>query len=202
MTIREIREQLGRVKPYYLRNETLRALAALVSALVGMGNTPPTADVRGPLREAIQLISRDPQVKERLTGPLIYQPGHEKAILALLIPIYKAMHAAENAETHDEALARKVQLDQSYTQALRHIEQNRISEADAEFSRTLTFYKDEHRIFFMIAQALLAAGEVRRAYPYAKRGAEVQADQPEMQELFAEISRQRERLKNTTPEIV
>lgn len=200
MTIREIREQLGRVKPYYLRNETLRALTAIVSALTGLGSTVPPMDLRGPLREAVQLITRDPQVKALLKGPIIYQPGQERAILAQLIPIYKALHEAENFESRDSALQRKIQLDQSYNLGLRHIEQNRISEADAEFSTTLTFYKDEHRIFSMIAKALLGAGEIRRAYPYAKRGVEVQPDQQDVQDLFAEISRQREQLKNTSSE--
>lgn len=194
MTIREIREQLGRVKPYYLRNETLRALAALVSALNALGNTVPPMDLRGPLREAISLITRDAQVKESLKSPIIYQPGQEKAILAQLAPIYKKLHDAENTESHEDALNRKTQLDQAYNQGLRHLEQNRISEADAEFARALTFYKDEHRIFCMIAKALLDAGEVRRAYPYAKRGAEAQPEQPDVQSLFEEIHLRREQL--------
>lgn len=194
MTIREIREQLGRVKHYYLRNETLRALAAVVSALSALGKTAPPMDLRGPLREAISLITRDALVKDLLRAPIIYQPGQEKAILAQLAPIYKMLHEAENIESHEDALNRKIQLDQAYTQGLRHLEQNRISEGDAEFARCLTFYKDEHRIFCMIAKALLDAGEVRRAYPYAKRGAEVQPDQQDVQSLCEEIRLRREQL--------
>lgn len=194
MTTREIREQLGRVKPYYLRNETLRALAAIVSALNALGNTVPPMDLRGPLREAISLITRDSQVKELLKAPIIYQPGQEKAILAQLVPIYKVLQEAENFESREDALNRKVQLDQAYNLGLRHLEQNRVSEADAEFARALTFYKDEHRIFCMIAKALLDAGEIRRAYPYAKRALESQPTQKDVQELFEEISRRREQL--------
>lgn len=194
MTIREIREQLGRVKPYYLRNETLRALAAVVSALNALGNSVPPMDLRGPLREAISLITRDAQVKNLLKTPIIYQPGQEKAILSQLAPIYKTLHEAENIESHEDALNRKMQLDQAYNLGLRHLEQNRVSEADAEFTRSLTFYRDEHRIFCMIAKALLDAGEVRRAYPYAKRGAEAQPEQKDAQSLFEEIHLRREQL--------
>lgn len=191
MTTREIREQLGRVKPYYLRNEMLRALAALLAALKGLEGASPSTDIRGPLREAITLVTRDQQVKDLLKTPLIYQPGQEKAVLVQLTSVYKALYEAQNAEDHDQALDRKLQLDHSYTLGLRHLEQNRVSEADAEFARTVTLHKDEHRIFCMIAKALQNAGEIRRAYPYAKRGAELQPDQPEVLELFAEITRLR-----------
>lgn len=195
MTTREIREQLGRVKPYYLRNEMLRALAALITGLKGLeGGGLPSMDIRGPLREAISLVTRDQQVKELLTSPLVYQPGQEKAVLAQIIPIYKALSDAQNAENHDQALERKIQLDQNYTLGLRHLEQNRVSEADAAFAQAVTLYRDEHRIFCMIAKALQGAGEIRRAYPYAKRGAEALPGEPDAQELFAEIARLREEL--------
>lgn len=194
MTTREIREQLGRVKPYYLRNETLRALTALLSALKGLGPGIPPMDIRGPLREAINLVTRDQQVKDLLATPLVYQPGQEKSLLAQLLPVYKTLDAAQNIETREQALERKIQLDQNYNLGLRHLEQNRVSEADASFAHAITFHRDEHRIFCMIAKALQGAGEIRRAYPYAKRGAEVLPDEPDAQALFAEITRLREEL--------
>lgn len=196
MNAREIREQIGRVKPYYLRNEILRAVTSLVSALGGIGNTMPGMDLRGPLREAIQLISRDQKVKDFLKGPLAYQPGQERLIYTQLVQVQAMLQSAENFESREDALKRKLQLDQAFNRGLRSLEQNRVSEADTEFNLAISFYKNEDRIFYMIAAALLAAGEVRRAYPYAKQGMEVQGKDASMQILFAEINRQRAELKN------
>lgn len=196
MNIREIREQLGRVKAYYLRNETQRAIASLVAALRGLGSSPVPTDVRGSLREAVQLLARAEQVKELLPD-LAYQPGQEKALLVALAGVLKQLQDAENFENHDNALNRKVQLDQALNLGMRLLEQKKVSEADAEFARCLTFYKDEHRALYLIAKALLDAGEVRRAYPYAKKGAEVQPDLADVQALYAEIQRQRAALTNS-----
>lgn len=198
MNIREIREQLGRVKTYYLRNETLRSVGSLVAALRGLGASPAPMDIRGSIREAVQLLARDPKLMECLTAPLVYQSGQEKAVLVLLAPAYKLMQEAENFENHDNALNRKVQLDQALNLGMRHLEQKRVSEADAEFARAISFYKDEHRLFYLIAKALMEAGEVRRAYPYAKKSVELQPDLAEVQALHAEIHRQRVALSSAS----
>lgn len=198
MNIREIREQLGRVKTYYLRNENIRAVGALVSALRGFGGSSVPMDMRGSLREAVQLVTRDAQVKELLASPLVYQPGQEKVVLVALAAVYKKMQDAENFEDHDQALNRKVLLDQALNLGMHLLEQKKVSEADAEFSRALTFYKDEHRLLYLIAKALLEAGEVRRAYPYAKKGAEVQPDLADIQALYSEVSRQRAALSHSS----
>ncbi|MEG2139847.1 MAG: hypothetical protein RRY20_03565, partial [Bilophila sp.] len=86
MGIREIKEQLGRIKPYYLRNDTLRALGAAVLGVKGLvqAGTLPPMELRGLVREGIQLLSRDDQIKKLLTTPLGYQPGQERQLLGAL----------------------------------------------------------------------------------------------------------------------
>ena len=197
MTSKEIRDHLGRVKPYYLRNEIVRALAAAISGLQGLGNTPPSTDMRGLIREAVQLLSRDKQVRKYTReGALIYQPGQERAILVQLALAYKGIQAEMAHEDHDATVARKVKLDQAYTQGLRHLEQKRSPEADAAFTEALNSYKDEHRVLFLMGKALMDAGEVRRALPYLKRGVEAEPDNEEVARLYEECCSQREQLKH------
>lgn len=198
MTPREIREHLGRVKAYHLRNESERALASVISALRGMGNTPLTLDLRSALRDAVQLLARDQTITTHLKAPLTYQPGQERALLALLTAAYKAMQAAAALEDHKATLARKLHLDHAYNEGLKLLAGNKISEADASFAEALKYYKDEHRIFPLIGKALMGAGEIRRALPYLKRAAELLPQDEDVRAMLGECVRMRNSLKDLT----
>lgn len=190
MDLREAKEHLGRVKPYYLRNETLRALASAImglKAIVAL-NIQPAMDVRGLIREAVQLLSRDEGVKQQLTGPLLYQPGQERQILAQLAAAYKLLHEAQSRESYEVAAARKLKLDQHFNAGLKLLEQRQVSEADAEFTETLNYYRDEYRVFAFIGKALVEAGEHRRAGPYLKKGLEIAPTDAELLKLFDQIT--------------
>ncbi len=195
MDIRKVREEFARVKPHYLRGETLRALVCAITAFKEMGGVAPTtSELRGYIRETVQLLARDPQIKEAVKTPLVYTPGQEKLIYTQLIMAYKEIKEKVDQEAHEEILARKMRLDRCYNEGLRHLAQNRVSEADAAFTEALSNYKDEQRLFFLIGQALAEAGEVRRAYPYLKRGMEEAPDMQDMAELFEDVSKKREEL--------
>ncbi len=193
MDIRAIREQLGRVKPYFLRNETLRALTAAVMGLKGVveSNTPPPADVRGLIRDAVQLLGRDELIKKHLQGQLMYQPGSERKILVQLVDLYKKIKHELEYEGFDDAMGRKQKLDQALNMGLKLLEQGQASEADANFAEALTHYKDEHRLFLFIGKALLDAGEVRRALPYLKRGSEANPEDKEIANYLQKALEQR-----------
>ena len=195
MTPREIREHLGRVKTYYLRNEMLRALASAIKGLQGIGNTLPPTELRSAIREALQLLSRDQLVIQHLKAPLAYQPGQERIMLGLLADVYKTLRAAEEAENHDDTLARKIRLDQAYNQGLKLLEQGKASDADASFAEALKNYKDEHRVLSLMAKAFMDAGEVRRALPYFKRAVEVTPENTELLAQMEECVRQRDAQK-------
>lgn len=198
MTPKEIREHLGRVKPYYLRNEIQRALGAAIAGLQGLGNSQPTTEMRGVIREAIQLLSRDDEVRKYLKAPIIYQPGQEKAVLVQLALVYKGIREAAEYEGHDTALNRKIKMDQAFNQGVKLLDQGRASEADACFVEAISCYKDEHRIFSLIGKALIGAGEIRRALPYLKRGAEAAPGDTAMQQIYTECQRLRDELKTST----
>lgn len=186
MDIRQVREHLGRVKPYYLKNETLRALGALVSGLKGALSLPGglTSDVRGPLREAVQLISRDEMIKKRLPVQLMYQQGQERQLLALLTKLHKDIDDELNTEPREVAAARKLRLDHALNQGMRSLEAGRVSEADEYFQQALTNYRDERSLFMYIGKALVGAGAYKRSLPYLRKGQEVNPDNAEIPELI------------------
>lgn len=191
--LKMVRENLGRVKAYYLRNDSLRALNAMLLGIKEACRVPalPT-DVRGLIREAAQTLSRDENLKSVLRAPLSYNPGQERQLLAAVADLFKRYMDLLQHEDPATARARKQKLDQAINLGLKLLEQKQITEADAAFTEAVTYYKDEHRMFLMIGRALMAAGEVRRAISYFKRGTEVDSDDNEcLQALNAAIESRR-----------
>jgi len=196
MNIRQIRENLGRVRTSFQRNETVRALSYFISGLQGLGGSAPPTDVRGDIRDAVMLLTRDQQVKALLPGGQYgYTPGQEKAMLVLFKQIHDQLKEAAETENHEAALARKIKIDQAYNAGKKFLEQGKISEADASFAEAVLAYKDEHRLFYMIAALLVEAQEVVRAGPYLKKGLEALPGDPDLMELLERARALRQTMK-------
>lgn len=202
MELREIKEQLGRVRLYYLRNDIARALGSAVLGVKGIvqSGVAPSTEIKGHVREAIQLLSRDDQIKSLLTAPLGYQAGQERALLAQLANLYKALLEEQEREDRVVAFARKQKIDQALNLGMRLLTQGQISEADAQFAEAVSVYRDEHTVFRTISKALLDSGEVRRAIPYIKKGMEVLPADPEMTRLFEQAKQMRDTAPDNTQE--
>ena len=195
MNIRAIRENFGRVRTNYQRNDMIRALSCFIAGVQECGSPPP-ADLRGELREALQTLLRDDQVKSLLPGGQCnYAPGQEKELIALFTKIHDRIKEAADAEDHDSALARKIKIDQAFNIGKKLLEQGKVSEADASFAESVQAYKNEHRLFCMIARLLVDAGEVVRAGPYLKKGLDAQPGDPELMELLERARTMRQAMK-------
>ena len=196
MNIRQIRENLGRVRTSFQRNEMLRALYCFVEGLRGLGGNAPPMDIRGDIREALQLLVRDEQVKALLPdGQCNYTPGQEKELHALFTKIHDQLKEAAETEGRESALPRKIKLDQAYNAGKKLLEQGKVSEADASFAEAVLAYKDEHRLFYMIANLLIDAKEAVRAGPYLKKGLEALPGDPDLMELLERARALRQAMK-------
>ena len=174
----------------------IRALSCFIAGLQELGGSAPPTDIRGDIREALQFLVRDQQVKALLpSGQCNYTPGQEKELLALFTKIHDQLKEAAETEDHESALARKIKLDQSYNAGKKLLEQGKISEADANFAEAVLAYKDEHRLFHMIAGLLVDANEVVRAGPYLKKGLEALPGDPELMELLERARLLRQAMK-------
>ncbi len=189
MGIRETKEAFGKVKPYFLRNETLRALGSMLVGLkdVVASKAQPPVEVRSMIREATQLLARDEEIRKHAKGPIAYQPGQERALFTALAAIYKILQDAQNFESDEAIKARKLKLDQYCNAGLKLLGQGKTSEADAAFAESMKYYRDEHRLFHYIAKSLVDAKQFRRALPYVKKGLETIPKDPEMMKLFETV---------------
>lgn len=191
MDIRSIKENLGRIKPAYLKNNNLRALGCATLALKELvaSGIVPTMELRSLIRENMQLLTRDDAIKKHLKAPLMYQPGQERQLLAQLASVYKTMSEEAGREAWKVAFARKQKLDQNINLGISLLEQKQASEADAAFVEAIKYIKDEYAAYRIIGKALVEAGEVRRAAPYLKKGQEMLPNDTEIAALLKIVRR-------------
>jgi len=176
MDIRKIRENMGRVKVYYLKGKTQLALGFAVKGLKELGSATPPTEVKSAIREAIQYLSGDESLANLIKIPLTYQPGQENQLLAILSKAYIQMEVAAKTEEHAQALVRKQKIDQNLVLGKKLLEQGKVSDADACFNEAVNNYRNEHRLFQMIGKSLLEANQPQRAYPYLKRAVELEPE--------------------------
>ena len=189
MDLRKTREQLGRIRVYYLKGDTLRALASAVMALrdlAQMSNLP--TDMRSMLRDGIGFLARDEELKRYLKRPLAYQPGQEKALFIQLGAAYKEMAAQAGQESRDEAFARKQKLDRALNMRQKLVAQGKFSEAEEAFREAVSYYRDEHRLFQMIAKCFIDADQPRRAIDYLRKALEIEPDNEPARLMLEEAS--------------
>ena len=189
MDLRKTREQRGRIRVYYLKGDTLRALASAVMALrdlAQMSNLP--TDMRSMLRDGIGFLARDEELKRYLKRPLAYQPGQEKALFIQLGAAYKEMAAQAGQESRDEAFARKQKLDRALNMGQKLVAQGKFSEAEEAFREAVSYYRDEHRLFQMIAKCFIDADQPRRAIDYLRKALEIEPDNEPARLMLEEAS--------------
>lgn len=189
MDLRKTREQLGRIRVYYLKGDTLRALASAVMALrdlAQMNNLP--TDIRSMAREGISCLARDEEVKSHLSRPLSYQPGQEKALFIQLGAVYKKMAAQAGMESREDAFARKQKMDRAIITGQKLVTQGKFSEAEESFREAVACYRNEHRLFQMIAKSFMDAGQPRRAIDYLRKAVEVEPENEPARRMLEEAS--------------
>ncbi len=189
MDLRKTREQLGRIRVYYLKGDTLRALASAVMALrdLAQASNLPT-DIRSMVREGISYLARDEELKRYLARPLAYQPGQERALFIQLGTAYKEMAAHANAESREEAFARKQKMDRAIIVGQKLVAQGKFSEAEESFREAVACYRDEHRLFQTIAKCFIDSDQPRRAIDYLRKAVEIEPDNEPARLMLEEVS--------------
>ena len=189
MDLRKTREQLGRIRVYYLKGDTLRALASAVMALRDLSQMSNlSTEMRSMLREGIGYLARDEELKRHLDRPLAYQPGQERALFVQLGKAYKDMASQVGMESREETFARKQKLDKALIVGQKLVTQGKFSEAEESFREAVSCYRDEHRLFQMIAQSFIDAGQPRRAIDYLRKAVEAEPDNESAKALLEKVS--------------
>lgn len=91
MNARKIRENLGRAKASCQRRDFPRAVYLTIAAFKELGGQTAPTDLRGDFRNALTVLTSDPQYKKECGQPLNYQPGKERELLIFFIKLYKEL---------------------------------------------------------------------------------------------------------------
>lgn len=183
MDPKQSRDALNRARSYFMRNDAERGLDSFITSLRKLGGAPASADIRSLCRECLSYLMMDPMMKVPGSPNIVYTPGQESALLTQLEKV-RGIQQDSSAEDEEAALNRKIRLDQAVNSGKSFLAAKRISEADASFQEALKLYKDETRLFFVIAKALIDAGETVRALPYIKQGLQADPEDLLMKDLL------------------
>ena len=191
MNARKIRENLGRAKASCQRRDFPRAVYLTIAAFKELGGQTAPTDLRGDFRNALTVLTSDPQYKKECGQPLSYQPGKERELLIFFIKLYKELRGQENQEDYETTLQRKLNLDRCIKEGKLLLSQGKASEADASFAEALKYYKHEFSVFSMMAKAMLEAGEYVRALGHVRKGLKERPEDAELLQLAEECLRLR-----------
>lgn len=191
MNGRKIREDLGRAKTSYKRNDLSRAVYLAISALKELGSATAPTDTRADYREVIGYIGNDTKFKEFNKAPVIYQPGKEREILSRFIKFYNASRTAVDEESYETALTRKLHLDHALRDGKKFLAQGKVNEAELSFADARKFFKDEIAMFAVIAREFMAVGEYVRALGQLREGLKVKPADAHLLRLADECTRLR-----------
>ena len=180
---REIKEHLARARGYFHNHEVVRSLLGLASALKVLVERPVYGlgrqEITNLVLELTQLLNRTSEVQAHLPEGLEYAKGGEKRLLAVLIRVVKAIKEEAERESLDEARQRKLKLDRAIIRGQRLLDAKKVAEAEEAFGEALSFYVNEHKVFYYIALKLLKAALPRQALKYLQRALEKDGDDPQ-----------------------
>ncbi len=172
ITAKSIKEDLARCKTAYLRNDDLRALTSLATALKAATKIrligPDRTQVDSQFREAIANINKMEYVIRIAPGPMPYLKGEEAKMLKMLIPLVKRIDEEIKQETLAAMRERKLKIDQCMTRGQKLLEQNNLLEAQRNFREAVELYVDEKGLFPLIASRLIDAGHFKQSLEYTR----------------------------------
>ncbi len=175
MNAKIVSENLGKIKAHQMKLKGVDLLPYYVKALkeICKSSAPLASTLRGPLREATVIISKDDRIEAIAKKKLAYNPGNEKELLMLAEKCYNFFSKAATIENREDAYKRKMRMDKALNIGKKLLTQGKFSEADQAFQEAVKCYKNEHKLFIMITKALCDAQQYKRATTYLKKAKEI-----------------------------
>lgn len=190
--VQTVIQHLSRAKAAFLKGETLRPLVCVAEALKIVLTTKlhsqDMAKVAGLLRENVQNLGKLEGVASRVSSPLGYQPGAERKLLALLLPVIKALHAETKRESMGAVRERKLKIDHAIIHGTKALQGGKVDEAQGYFREAVDLYVDEHAMFLIIADRLQAAGAFKESFEYLRGALALNPDERKACEMVVAAS--------------
>jgi len=188
ITPRSIKEELARCKSAYLKNDDLRALGCLASALksfcaVKLGG-PDRAEIESQFREAFSNISKTPNVSKVLPKGIPYLKGQEPKLFQYVAAVYKKVKEELDRESLEHMRERKLRIDQCIIKGQKLLGEGNLLEAQRNFREAVSLRVDEDGLFPMLATRLMEKDQHKAALEYLRGAIETSPGNPRAYDLL------------------
>ena len=188
ITGKTIKEDLARAKSAYLKNEDLRALATLASALKAFLSVklPGTErmEVESLFRESFSNVSKIPRVLKFVPKGIPYIKGQEDKLFQYVAAVYKKVQEDIERETLEQMRERKLKIDHLVMKGQKLLDDGNLLEAQRHFREAVTLHVDESGLFPMLAMKLMDKGQFKASLEYLRGALEASPDNARAYDLL------------------
>ncbi|QLA17742.1 tetratricopeptide repeat protein [Desulfolutivibrio sulfoxidireducens] len=185
---KSIREDLGRAKAAYAKNDELRVLRCLGQALMAFVQVKPFGPERitieGLFREVFSTLGKLSHVAVLAPKGIPYVKGQEHKLAGYMVALYKKVEEEIQRETLEVMRARKLRIDQFVIKGQKLLDEGNLLEAQRNFRAAVEEFVDEKGLFPLLASKLIEAGHHKASLEYAKRAIEEYPDNSRAYDFF------------------
>lgn len=188
VTGKTIKEDLARFKAAYQKNDDLRAIGTLASALKGFCTVKlpgqEKAEVESQFREAFSSLSKIARVLKFVPKGIPYVKGEEPKLFQYVAAVYKKVQEDLERESLEEMRQRKQKIDQSICKGQKLLEAGNLLEAQRSFREAVSLRVDEDGLYPMLALKLMDKGHHKPALEYLRGALETSPENARAYDLL------------------
>ncbi|MFZ5425601.1 MAG: tetratricopeptide repeat protein [Thermodesulfobacteriota bacterium] len=188
ITGKTIKEDLARSKGAYLKNEDLRCLATLASALKAFVSVKLPSmermEIESQFREAFSNVGKIPRVMKFVPKGIPYVKGQEAKLFQYIAAVYKKVQEDIERESLEQMRERKLKIDQLVIKGQKLLDEGNLLEAQRNFREAVTLHVDEDGLYPMLALKLMDKGHHKASLEYLRGAIETSPDNPRAYDLL------------------
>lgn len=174
------KEHIARAKAYFQRHDVLRTTASIIASLrlvlAGKVTGLDRITVDSAVKEVLHNLNRVSEVKKMFPRGIMYAKGHEKLVHDSLVKLFLELKKAQDSESYNEQLTRKISLDKALNRGRRYLSGGSLQDATEAFEEAKSLYVDEHSMFRMIGEWCIECKQPKMAIRYLKKAVAVDPD--------------------------
>ncbi|WP_319542575.1 hypothetical protein [uncultured Pseudodesulfovibrio sp.] len=178
MTAKEIREDIARARAYAKKNDYLRTLKCLASAIRGLVTSQVFGaekfEIHAHLDEALRDLNKMKMMCKLFPQGLKYEKGKEKAFYQTLMRLHKKLGEAMEKARVAKLRKRLAVLDDNLIKAANLVKTDNQLEARKLYSKISEYFQDIEGINSDIGNRMTTFGMFAEAVPYLHKALEVQ----------------------------
>lgn len=178
MTAKEIREDIARARAYAKKNDYLRTLKSLASAIRGLVTSQVFGaekfEIQAHLDEALRDLNKMKMIRKLFPDGLKYEKGREKAFFQTLMRLHAKLGEAMEKARVAKLRKRLGVLDDNLIKAARLIKAGSPLEARKLYSKIAEYFQDIEGIQSDIGNRLATFGLFQEGVPYLQKALEIQ----------------------------